>query len=129
MIQRTAVTQPRGDVLSPSHLSRARSLTRPERSEGAPSVSQRQKNILEHTPTSPYDPWLMFVHGVTILVPSILLDKIGGLSSKEKQLAWSEKVALCFICAVLCGALGFLTFGLQNSMCILIFMLNIDRYS
>lgn len=102
------------DVLSPSGLSRSRSLTRPERSQ-AP-VTPRQKNILAVTPSSPFEPWRLFYNAVTCCIPGPLMAAC-GMASPETQKAWREKVALCFIAAFLCGALGFLTFGLQTSIC------------
>jgi hypothetical protein len=99
---------------SPGTLQRSKSLTRPERKMSG--VTPSRKNILEATPTSPYEPWVLFYNGITCCFPGSLL-KLWGKDSQEKQRAWREKVALCSICAILCGALGFLTFGLQKSIC------------
>lgn len=100
---------------SPGTLLRSRSLTRPERKMSG--VTPSKKNILEATPTSPWEPWVLFYNGITCCFPNPLLH-LWGKDSLEKQRAWREKVALCSICAILCAALGFLTFGLEKSICI-----------
>jgi chitin synthase len=96
----------------PAEIARTRSLTRPERSIQTPkrSMLAPQKESI--------GPWAIFFYSVTCCFPSVVLDKCGGMSEKGKQRAWREKVALCVICALMCGALGFLTFGLTNSICI-----------
>lgn len=108
----------RMDVLSPSSgtLSRSRSLTRPERRAQSTTVPRHKSNILTET-TSEWGPWSIFFHAVTCCLPSVLLSKVGGMHELEKQRAWREKVALCLICASLCGVLGFITFGLQATIC------------
>jgi hypothetical protein len=108
----------RMDVLSPAPgtLSRSRSLTRPERRAQATTVPRHKSNILTET-TSEWGPWSIFFHTVTCCLPSVLLSKVGGMHELEKQRAWREKVALCLICLFLCGLLGFITFGLQATIC------------
>ena len=106
----------RMDVLSASTLSRSRSLTRPERRAHATAVPRHKSNILTES-TSQWGPWSIFFHAVTCCLPSVLLATIGGMHELEKQRAWREKVALCFICLFFCGILGFITFGLQDTIC------------
>lgn len=100
---------------SGSPLQRHRSLTRPDRA--TPNTPMRT-NMLAETPKKKWEPWILFSYAITCCIPSYLLTKFGGMPELEKQRAWREKVALCSICLMLCGALGFLTFGLQTSICI-----------
>jgi chitin synthase len=97
----------------PAELGRSRSLTRPERSHG-----QTPKRSMLAPQKETLGPWTVFYYAVTCCFPSFVLDKCGGMPQLEKQRAWREKVALCFICALMCAALGFLTFGLANAICI-----------
>ncbi|KAI8897804.1 chitin synthase-domain-containing protein [Globomyces pollinis-pini] len=89
-------------------------LTRPERQL---VQTPRQRNLLEAEKQA-WTPWSIFSNVVTCCIPNIFLDKCGKMHEREKQQAWREKVALCLISLVLMAALGFLTFGLRDAICI-----------
>ncbi|KAI8914281.1 chitin synthase 1 [Gorgonomyces haynaldii] len=74
----------------------------------APPVEKEKKPCCQ--------PWIFFYQAVTCCLPGFLLTKMG--IAQPRQAAWREKVALCAICVILCAALAFLTFGLQNAICI-----------
>ncbi|KAJ3259390.1 hypothetical protein HK103_002293 [Boothiomyces macroporosus] len=63
------------------------------------------------------NPWVIFSWIVTCCFPGACLSFCWKMHSPAVQQAWREKVALCFICAVLMVALGFFTFGLNNAIC------------
>lgn len=60
--------------------------------------------------------WLRFSAICTSLIPSWLL-RLCGLKSREMRNAWREKVALCWVIAVACGVLAFLTYGMSTIVC------------
>jgi hypothetical protein len=94
-------------------IGRYRSLTRPER----PSLANPKKDLLAIEPAEAQGPWSIFYRAVTCCIPDFCLETCGNMHEIEKKRAWREKVALCFICGLLMMALGFLTFGLQASIC------------
>lgn len=61
--------------------------------------------------------WPMFSKLITCCIPGFLLAKIGGMHHPQIQEAWREKVALCVVIVLLCGALAFLTFGFSIFVC------------
>ncbi|KAI0717225.1 chitin synthase-domain-containing protein [Cerioporus squamosus] len=102
---------------------RAKTLTRPERSVAPVPLINAQTS---HIPTGsappppegpPLDAWRIFSRIVTFWAPDILLESLGGLRDKQKRQAWREKIALCFIILLMCGAVGFLTVGFQKVLC------------
>ncbi|CAO3599809.1 unnamed protein product [Absidia cylindrospora] len=55
--------------------------------------------------------WLFFVWAVTWWIPSKFLQWCGHMKRKDVQIAWREKVALCFIIFLMCGfVIWFLVF-------------------
>ncbi|KAI8076904.1 chitin synthase-domain-containing protein [Halteromyces radiatus] len=55
--------------------------------------------------------WLFFVWAVTWWIPSKFLNWCGHMKRKDVQIAWREKVALCFIIFLMCGfVIWFLVF-------------------
>ncbi|ORX82854.1 hypothetical protein K493DRAFT_269944, partial [Basidiobolus meristosporus CBS 931.73] len=58
----------------------------------------------------------MFATCVTCYAPNPLLSCC-GMKTNEIRRAWREKMALCTIIILLCGAVGFLTFGFQQVLC------------
>ncbi|KAI8338138.1 chitin synthase-domain-containing protein [Chlamydoabsidia padenii] len=55
--------------------------------------------------------WLFFVWAVTWWIPSKFLACCGHMKRKDVQIAWREKVALCFIIFLMCGfVIWFLVF-------------------
>lgn len=102
---------------------RAKTLTRPERSVApVPLIQPQHAPLAGSGPAAPdagieWDAWRIFSRIVTFWAPSVLLSSLGGLKDKQVQQAWREKIALCFIIAVLCAILGFLTVGFQKVLC------------
>ncbi|KAI8838520.1 chitin synthase [Chytriomyces cf. hyalinus JEL632] len=73
---------------------------------------QRKKNCLD----CGGDPWIHFSKLVTCcFFPGLL--KLLGKSNPVAQQAWREKIGLCVVIVALCAAVGFLTFGLQVTLC------------
>ncbi|KAK0455112.1 glycosyltransferase family 2 protein [Armillaria borealis] len=101
---------------------RAKTLTRPERSVAPVPLINPQSA----SPTSPSHPtndyngsnaWRLFTRVVTFWAPGFLLSSIGGLKDKATQQAWREKMTLCFLIAILCCIVGFITVGFQKVLC------------
>ncbi|KAF7428378.1 hypothetical protein PC9H_007601 [Pleurotus ostreatus] len=118
-------TSARQPPTSAPTIRRAKTLTRPERSVApvpliAPShasglhASGSSSSIDEYGGSSV---WKVFSRIVTFWAPGVLLSSLGGLKDKATQQAWREKMALCFIIALLCGAVGFATVGFQKVLC------------
>jgi chitin synthase len=103
---------------------RAKTLTRPERSVApVPLITPQNAPLTGVTAAAPsdsgsdLDAWRIFSRIVTFWAPGVLLSSIGGLKDKQMQQAWREKIALCFIIAILCTVVGFLTVGFQKVLC------------
>ena len=106
---------------------RAKTLTRPERSVApVPLITPQNAPITgsaaaaaaaANDASSSLDPWRIFSRVVTFWAPGALLSSVGGMKDKQVQQAWREKMALCFIIAIMCAAIGFLTVGLQKVLC------------
>ncbi|KAL1718748.1 glycosyltransferase family 2 protein [Schizophyllum commune] len=101
---------------------RAKTLTRPERSVApvplinAPTSAGGPATTLEMDYNgSPA--WTLFSKVVTFWAPGFLLSSIGGLHGKDVQQAWREKMTLCFLIALLCAGVGFVTVGFQKVLC------------
>ncbi|RKP05768.1 hypothetical protein THASP1DRAFT_25787, partial [Thamnocephalis sphaerospora] len=60
--------------------------------------------------------WVLFSRIVTCYAPAPILSCFGMKS--QVQQAWREKMALVTIIVVLCGLVGFLTFGFQQVVCL-----------
>ena len=107
-------------LVSQATVRRAKTLTRPERNVApVPLISPLPPGagVGDLVTSGGFDPWKIFSRIITFWAPAALLSSLGGLRSKQKQQAWREKIALCFIIICLCGAVGFATVGLQNVFC------------
>ena len=106
---------------SSATIRRAKTLTRPERSVApVPLITPQHVPVgASDTPSTeiPWDAWRIFSRIVTFWAPSFVLSSIGGLKEKQMQQAWREKIALCFIIAIMCTVVGFLTVGFQKVLC------------
>ncbi|ORX95572.1 hypothetical protein K493DRAFT_24397 [Basidiobolus meristosporus CBS 931.73] len=60
--------------------------------------------------------WVIFSKIITFYAPRPILSCCGMKTGDVRQ-AWREKMALCTIIFLLCGVVGFLTFGLQQVLC------------
>ncbi|KAI0344638.1 hypothetical protein BDW22DRAFT_1391487 [Trametopsis cervina] len=103
---------------------RAKTLTRPERSVApVPLITPQSAPIpgtaatAQPEASNDLDAWRIFSRVVTFWAPGVLLRSLGGLKDKQMQQAWREKIALCFIIAILCAVMGFLTVGFQKVLC------------
>ncbi|KAF7790264.1 hypothetical protein EIP86_001217 [Pleurotus ostreatoroseus] len=103
---------------------RAKTLTRPERSVAPVPLIAPHNNAnipgsdITATPSGfEWDSWVVFSRVVTFWAPAFLLSSIGGMKDPQVQQAWREKMALCFIIAILCVIVGFLTVGFQKVLC------------
>lgn len=63
-----------------------------------------------------WEPWSLFVEVSTFWAPRWLLNKLGK-TDPLKQRAWKEKCALCEISMVMMGIIGFITIGLNRTLC------------
>jgi hypothetical protein len=77
--------------------------------------SPRQQNILAPSEKKGFDGWQCYVSMVTCCCWTSCL-RIWMLNPQVQQ-AWREKIALCSICFILCAILGYITFGLQKTIC------------
>lgn len=114
---------------------RAKTLTRPERSVAPPPLINPQSTLFSSpsgtvadNSSSSLDAWVIFSKVVTWWAPAFLLQSIGGLKDKNTIQAWREKMALCFIVAILCAIVGFSTVGLQKVLCPETSSLNTKRF-
>ncbi|RKP06753.1 chitin synthase-domain-containing protein [Thamnocephalis sphaerospora] len=93
-----------------ANLDRRRTLYRPERNVGpAPMLSGADER-------KTMDVWVLFSRIVTFWAPGMLLSTC-GMHDKAVQQAWREKFALCFIIAILCAIVAFLTLALPTTLC------------
>ncbi|KAF9484469.1 glycosyltransferase family 2 protein [Pholiota conissans] len=105
---------------------RAKTLTKPERGV-APVPLINPPNLLPAPAGLPLPPtkddyngstsWRIFSRIVTFWAPDFVLSSVGGLKDKAVRQAWREKVALCFLIAVMCCVVGFMTVGFQKVLC------------
>ncbi|CAG8512076.1 5375_t:CDS:2 [Paraglomus occultum] len=61
--------------------------------------------------------WIIFCYIVTFYAPSFLLSTCGRMKLPEVQRAWREKMGLITIILLICGAVGFITFGFTQTVC------------
>ncbi|KAK9710527.1 hypothetical protein K7432_008364 [Basidiobolus ranarum] len=91
-------------------LRRGKTLTRPDRVQApGPMLSAKDER-------KTLDPWVLFSKMVTFWAPGFILSKI-GMPEKSSRQAWREKVALCWIVALIGGMVAFLTLGLPYVFC------------
>lgn len=116
------IPTPRLPTSSGTTVRRAKTLTRPERSVApVPLINPHAAHLPAGSPAvpeeTPFDAWRLFSRIVTFWAPAVLLESLGGMKDKNVRQAWREKIALCFIIAVLCTIVGFLTVGFQRVLC------------
>lgn len=121
-----------GNYVPVRALTRGKTLTRPERFVAPaplidPANDRRRSGLVTTTMVDGiatmssrkagfWDPWGLFVNGITFYAPGFLLSKC-GITDKLKQRAWKEKVALCSIALMMGGMVAFLTIGLTRVLC------------
>ncbi|KAF9007978.1 glycosyltransferase family 2 protein [Cyathus striatus] len=101
---------------------RAKTLTRPERSVAPVPLINPPSLPSSTSQTSPdayngSQAWRIFSRIVSCWAPDVLLSSLGGMKDPNVRQAWREKIALCFIISLLCGAIGFATVGFQKVLC------------
>ncbi|TCD61971.1 hypothetical protein EIP91_007657 [Steccherinum ochraceum] len=102
---------------------RSKTLTRPERSVApVPLINPSGAHIpvgstVPVSDDDSFDAWRLFSRIITIWAPDILLENLGGMTDPNVRQAWREKITLCFLIAVLCAVMGFLTVGFQKVLC------------
>ncbi|KAK7692810.1 Chitin synthase, class 1 [Cerrena zonata] len=116
------IPTPRLPTSSGTTVRRAKTLTRPERSVAPiplinPNSAHLPPGSVPIAEDSGFDAWRIFSRIVTWWAPAVLLESLGGLKDKNTRQAWREKIALCSIILLLCGAVGFLTVGFQKVLC------------
>ncbi|KAI9282206.1 chitin synthase-domain-containing protein [Sporodiniella umbellata] len=95
-----------------SNIQRGRTLIRPDRYQEPPP-------LLTGKPTSGntlFDPWVLFSRIVTFwaLPPMLKAFKMGDAGMQQ---AWREKMTLCFLIVCIGGFVGFITIGLNTTLC------------
>lgn len=132
---REAGQDPRMSIAPQRGLTRGKTLTRPDRfvapaplinPQNAPGVKSATAGVIKTelvngvptltTHQSWWDPWTLFVEISTFWAPRPLLRKC-GMTDPIKQRAWKEKCALCEISIFLMGIVGFITLGLNRTLC------------
>ncbi|KAA1078742.1 hypothetical protein PGTUg99_006148 [Puccinia graminis f. sp. tritici] len=61
--------------------------------------------------------WVVIVWALTFYIPNFFLSTMGRMKRPDVQMAWREKVALCMIIFLMCGAVLFVILGLGKIMC------------
>lgn len=61
--------------------------------------------------------WVCFAWTITFCIPPFCLSKCGGMKRRDIQIAWREKVALCFIIFLMCASLLFFIIVLGRIIC------------
>lgn len=108
------------------NLTRAKTLTRPDRHvTPAPLINAHQSSgansavsgvLSSNSKQSWFQPWSLYISIITFWAPSAILSAC-GMKEPAKQRAWKEKVALCSLCMILGGFVGFATIGLNRTLC------------
>ncbi|GAA6062843.1 hypothetical protein JCM10212_001849 [Sporobolomyces blumeae] len=125
---------PRASVMPQRGLTRGKTLTRPDRfvapaplinptgagkagKVGGPVKTELVNGVPTLTTKEPWwEPWSLFVEVSTFWAPRWLLRKV-GMTDPTKQRAWKEKCALCEISMMMMGIIGFITIGLNRTLC------------
>jgi chitin synthase len=61
--------------------------------------------------------WLVLVWALTWPIPSFVLKYVGRMKRKDVQMAWREKVTICFFIFMLCGTVIFYIIFFQKLIC------------
>lgn len=101
---------------APTQMRRARTLTRPERSQPqTPLISPPSQLPVGGTAHIKW--WPLYARCVTFWAPGSVLASLAGLRDKPSQQAWREKCALCSISLLLGGFVVFITICLTIVFC------------
>ncbi|KAG5460184.1 MAG: hypothetical protein BJ554DRAFT_7800, partial [Olpidium bornovanus] len=102
----------RTSALIGKNLTRTKSLSRPERAPRPQKKPPPGKSADEVA-----DAWRVCSWVSTLWALPYLLKAIGKMDNYHTQQAWREKVTLVILITILCGALAFITFGLNVALC------------
>jgi len=86
-----------------------------ERINYANDVEGRNVEVIRTTTTRKI--WVFIVWFLTWPVPSFVLRYAGRMKRKDVQMAWREKVAICFFIFLLCSSIIFYIIFLQKLIC------------
>ncbi|EST08287.2 Fungal chitin synthase [Kalmanozyma brasiliensis GHG001] len=105
----------------PTRIARAKTLTRPERSQPQVPLINPSSGGPGFSAAAPskggFSWWTVFSLVVTFWAPSPLLRTCGGLKDSASRQAWREKVSLVFVALLLGAFIGFITMGLNAALC------------
>jgi chitin synthase len=90
-----------------------RKLTRKETTKMTDEEKRRQKELDAIRPPSA---WNVYCATITFWAPDVLL-KCFGMPAKAQRRAWREKMGLISLIVLICGFVGFLTFGFTQAVC------------
>ena len=123
---RTPGVAPSNTTAVKRNLTRAKTLTRPDRhvtpapllnpTLSSPNNKSSSNELGLFHISSWWHPWAIYIYIITLWAPGWALSAC-GMKQKTQQRAWREKVALCSIALVLGGCVGFLTIGLNRALC------------
>lgn len=88
-----------------------RRLTRSKTMEAREIQRQKERDALR-----PLSLWNVYCAIVTFWCPNAVLACFGKVQ-KAQQRAWREKMGLCSLILLICGIVGFLTFGFTQTVC------------
>ena len=80
------------------------------------AVDNRPRRYIESRRTHPLSAWKFYCYLVTWCVPPRLM-RLCGMKTKERQMAWREKVGLMSVIVYAGVVVTYLTFGLSGSLC------------
>ena len=103
--------------VSAATIRRAKTLTRPERGVAPVPLVGPAHASSSSTSHHGSSAWSIFSNVISFWAPGFLLASLGGMKDPLVRQAWREKLALCFIIAILCTAVGFATVGFQTVLC------------
>ena len=75
------------------------------------------KNVVVSRTSSARKAWVIVVWLLTWWIPGFVLRYIGRMKRKDVQMAWREKVTICFFIFLLCGTVVFYIIFFQKLIC------------
>ncbi|TIA79056.1 hypothetical protein E3P89_03500 [Wallemia ichthyophaga] len=85
---------------------------------GADSFVAHRQHDVQKAPRSPSRRfWVKLVWAFTWFVPSLLLTHVGRMKRPDVRFAWREKLTLCMLIALFCGAVLFYIIGFGKVLC------------
>ena len=89
---------------------------KPGRKEKPGMTEEEKRRKKELDTVKPPSLWNVYCAMITFWCPGMIL-KCFGLPGKAQQRAWREKIGLISIILLICGFVGFLTFGFTEAVC------------